>query len=204
MTCLTDSHFINEIRFNPGEMIHPLIYADWLEEQGDPKSELVRKWVAAAESDDPDVWRGAVEEIVGLREPWSGVRDDLIRKVACEVAWKAVCLVEDDPRLWISVINRPWLKQGPFPVLVRRGIAYPATDDVYVRSAVWCCYQGVWEMLGGPLTDLSNAGEPLDYIKSTSAHGRRRWALGSMIHASFNLFGFNALPGSFREEIGDL
>jgi uncharacterized protein (TIGR02996 family) len=36
--------FLQQIRAEPENTLHPLVYADWLEEQGDPKAAQIRAW----------------------------------------------------------------------------------------------------------------------------------------------------------------
>src|SRR5262245_34868528 len=37
-----ETHFLEAIRANPGDVACRLVYADWLEERGDPRAELIR------------------------------------------------------------------------------------------------------------------------------------------------------------------
>jgi uncharacterized protein (TIGR02996 family) len=43
---LNHRHFLERIQANPDDDLPRLIYADWLEDQGDPRAELLRRFVA--------------------------------------------------------------------------------------------------------------------------------------------------------------
>src|SRR4051794_3242117 len=47
----TDESFLDSILADPLEDIHRLVYADWLEEHGDPRGEFVRLAVGLGEGD---------------------------------------------------------------------------------------------------------------------------------------------------------
>ncbi|MCA9070119.1 MAG: TIGR02996 domain-containing protein [Planctomycetaceae bacterium] len=67
--------FIEAIQANPGDEIPRLVYADWLDEQGDPRGELIRIQCEIARRPDNDLKRkqlevGAEELLAEYGETW--------------------------------------------------------------------------------------------------------------------------------------
>src|SRR5437660_377568 len=60
-----DAAFLRAIRENPDDPIHCLVYADWLEERGDPRGEYLRLGCRLAELRDriDPVWLASVREV---------------------------------------------------------------------------------------------------------------------------------------------
>jgi len=49
-----EESFLRAVLASPRDLASRLVYADWLEERGDPRSEYLRLWVARENLDDPD------------------------------------------------------------------------------------------------------------------------------------------------------
>lgn len=57
-----EEHFVAAIRANQEDDVPRLIYADWLEEQGDPRAEFIRLQCALAKLDSWDNGRWELED----------------------------------------------------------------------------------------------------------------------------------------------
>jgi uncharacterized protein (TIGR02996 family) len=138
-----DSAFLTAIQASPGESLPRLVYADWLEERGEDRHELVRLLeqvrpdVEAGEVPEADVWEAFKE--TAAREWPPGTERALLyqierherplsryRVLACDLAERGVdawARHEDD------VVPRRWLHAG-------RQHAAGAVDDDRLRE-VW-------------------------------------------------------------------
>lgn len=94
-----DAIFLRTIRSEPGNPTHPLIYADWLEEQGNPKGRLVRLWQQAVygEAEEratahEELGRG-LSALVGVIEQLTQQQQRLL---ACDCARRTLRLLDDD------------------------------------------------------------------------------------------------------------
>jgi uncharacterized protein (TIGR02996 family) len=75
---MDESGFLDAIRANPGDDMHRLVYADWLEERGDPRGDFLRLRIALAATAPDHTDRVAGEhELSRLRK-------------GCDAAWLAV------------------------------------------------------------------------------------------------------------------
>jgi uncharacterized protein (TIGR02996 family) len=80
-----DDGFLDAIRASPGDDLHRLIYADWLDERGDPRGNFIRLHLALA-SAGPD----HIDRVAGEHE-LSHLRKD------CDPTWLAVIEPEHVP-----------------------------------------------------------------------------------------------------------
>jgi uncharacterized protein (TIGR02996 family) len=80
-----DDGFLDAIRANPGDDTHRLVYADWLDERGDPRGDFLRLHLALASAGPDHINRVAGEEELSR-----------LRK-GCDAAWLAVIEPERVP-----------------------------------------------------------------------------------------------------------
>ena len=77
---MTDEDFVREIHTQPSDDFLRSVYADWLEEQGDPRSDFLRVEIALASLEPNDAERGVLE--ARLEELSQGVEWEWLRSVS--------------------------------------------------------------------------------------------------------------------------
>lgn len=200
MSCLKQP-FLQKIWDHPGDLLRPLIYADWLEEQGDETCEEIRKWVADVENP-PAV---AIDDVPATLSRISRLQTlafmaDLISE---SIPFNSGMIMQDDE--FVRAAES-----------VRRGKDWPRRDEVASRAdiagaeAEWCpCHASRASRTLGEralnatreLAWLKNFGTP-DNWSSCFDDDIPHTAVGEVwvIAESYRLFGFNALESRFEME----
>jgi len=199
--------FLKQILAEPEYTLHPLIYADWLEEQGSPKAAQIRAWCEARKSLTEETVTVLINLVGDFEKILNDLNEQCQRLCACELALRVLHCFEDQ----YSEDSRP--RQVILSTWNYAHGTIGRDDWVSARDAAWKAARIAGRVSGNAGVAARAAARSADnnsWIAAWGAAEDASWIGGNTVQlekivlaSSYLLFGGNALPDRIQLENDD-